>query len=206
MLFPPSPLPALPRHAAGMTIGLFGGSFNPPHGGHRLVTLTALRRLGLDHVWWIVTPGNPLKDTRGLLPLDQRMVLCRRLVPEPKVAITGFEAGIGTRYTLDTLRYLKRRCPTVRFVWIMGSDNLVQFHRWQGWRAIAGLMPVCVVDRPGTTLSATVSKGAQALSRWRKPEHSASRLSRSTQPAWVFLHGPRSVLSSSALRDHGSTG
>jgi nicotinate-nucleotide adenylyltransferase len=127
----------LPRHASGLRIGLFGGSFNPPHAGHRLVTLTALRRLKLDRVWWIVTPGNPLKDTRQLSPLDERMAAARRLMPEPMVDITGFEAGIGTRYTLDTLRYLKRRCPGVRFVWIMGADNLLQFHRWQGWREIA---------------------------------------------------------------------
>ncbi len=105
------PLPVLPRHAPGLRIGLFGGSFNPPHAGHRLVTLIALRRLRLDAVWWIVTPGNPLKDTRGLPPQRERMAAARRLMPEPKVAITGFEAEIGTPYTRDTLRYLKRRCP-----------------------------------------------------------------------------------------------
>jgi nicotinate-nucleotide adenylyltransferase len=193
----------LPRHASGLRIGLFGGSFNPPHAGHRLVTLTALRRLKLDRVWWIVTPGNPLKDTRQLSPLDERMAAARRLMPEPMVDITGFEAGIGTRYTLDTLLYLKRRCPAVRFVWIMGADNLLQFHRWQGWREIARLMPIAVVDRPGATLKATASRAAQALSHVRVGERdllgqSVSKLAK--RPRWTFIHGPRSTLSSTILR------
>jgi nicotinate-nucleotide adenylyltransferase len=193
----------LPRHASGLRIGLFGGSFNPPHAGHRLVTLTALRRLKLDRVWWIVTPGNPLKDTRQLSPLDERMAAARRLMPEPMVDITGFEAGIGTRYTLDTLLYLKRRCPAVRFVWIMGADNLLQFHRWQGWREIARLMPIAVVDRPGATLKATASRAAQALSHVRVSERdllgqSVSKLAK--RPRWTFIHGPRSTLSSTILR------
>jgi nicotinate-nucleotide adenylyltransferase len=139
--------PSLPRNASGLRIGLFGGSFNPPHAGHRLVTLIALKRLKLDRIWWIVTPGNPLKDSAQLAPLAARMQTARALMPEPRVDITDFEAGIGTRYTLDSLRYLKRRCPAVRFVWIMGADNLRQFHRWQGWRDIAALMPIAVIDR-----------------------------------------------------------
>ncbi len=189
------PLPVLPRHAPGLRIGLFGGSFNPPHAGHRLVTLIALRRLRLDAVWWIVTPGNPLKDTRGLAPQRERMAAARRLMPEPRVAITGFEAEIGTRYTLDTLRYLKRRCPGVRFVWIMGADNLIQFHRWQGWRDIAALMPMAVIDRPGATLRATASRAAKALAGHRRPDLPVGGPSR-----WTFVHDRRSPLSSSALR------
>jgi nicotinate-nucleotide adenylyltransferase len=194
----------LPRHATGLRIGLFGGSFNPPHAGHRLVTLTALHRLKLDRVWWIVTPGNPLKDTRRLPPLAARMAACRRLMPEPMVDITGFEARIGTRYTLDTLRYLRRRCPNVRFVWIMGADNLIQFHRWQGWREIARLMPIAVVDRPGATLRATASRTAQALSQARVSERSLlcqSALKPAQRPRWTFIHGPRSTLSSTILRE-----
>jgi nicotinate-nucleotide adenylyltransferase len=183
-----------------MTIGLFGGSFNPPHAGHRLVTLTALRRLQLDRIWWIVTPGNPLKDSRHLPPQAERMALCQAIMPEPSIDITGFEASIGTRYTLDTLRYLKRRCPTVRFVWIMGADNLVQFNRWQGWRDIARLMPIAVVDRPNATLRATASRAAKVLSPHRKPATAATHLAFSKAPAWVLLHGPRSSASSSALR------
>jgi nicotinate-nucleotide adenylyltransferase len=192
-------VPPLPRHAPGLRIGLFGGSFNPPHEGHRLVTLTALRRLGLDRVWWIVTPGNPLKDISALPPQAARMAACRRLMPEPMVDITGFEAGIGTRYTLDTLRYLKRRCPTVCFVWIMGADNLIQFHRWQGWREIARLMPIAIVDRPGATLKATASRAGHALAARRLPEAQAALLP--SRPAyWALIHGRRSALSSTGLR------
>ncbi len=194
-------LPSLPRHAPGLRIGLFGGSFNPPHAGHRLVTLTALRRLGLDRVWWIVTPGNPLKDTRELPSQEQRMTACRTLMPEPMVDITGFEASIGTRYTLDTLRYLKRRCPGVRFVWIMGADNLIQFHHWQGWREIARLMPIAVVDRPGATLKATASRAAKGMDRHRVHERALSRGSPGSLPRWTFIHGPRSTLSSTGLRE-----
>jgi nicotinate-nucleotide adenylyltransferase len=192
-------LPTLPRHAPGLRIGLFGGSFNPPHEGHRLVTLIALRRLRLDRIWWIVTPGNPLKDIRALPPQAARMVAARRLMPEPMVDITGFESGIGTRYTLDTLRYLKRRCPTVRFVWIMGADNLVQFHRWQGWREIARLMPMAIVDRPGATLKATASRAAHTLASRRMGSELASTLP-GRPGRWALLHGRRSQLSSTALR------
>jgi nicotinate-nucleotide adenylyltransferase len=192
-------LPKLPRHAPGLRIGLFGGSFNPPHAGHRLVTLTALRRLRLDHVWWLVTPGNPLKDTRALPPQAARMAACRQLMPEPMIDISGVEAALGTRYTLDTLRYLKRRCPNVRFVWIMGADNLMQFHHWQGWREIARLMPMAVVDRPGATLKATASRAGQALACKRLPESAAAALA--VRPGrWALLHGPRSAQSSTRLR------
>jgi nicotinate-nucleotide adenylyltransferase len=197
-------LPPLPRHAPGLRIGLFGGSFNPPHDGHRLVTLTALRRLELDRVWWIVTPGNPLKDVSTLPPQAARITACRRLMPEPMVDLTGFEAGIGTRYTLDTLRYLKRRCPAVRFVWIMGADNLIQFHRWQGWREIARLMPIAVIDRPGATLRATASRTAQALAARRLPEAQAALLPLSVR-RWVMIHGRRSPQSSTLLRARPKT-
>ncbi len=194
----------LPRFAPGMTIGLFGGSFNPPHAGHRLVTLTALRRLGLSRVWWIVTPGNPLKDTKALPPQAARMAASRRLMPEPMIDITGFESEIGTRYTLDTLRYLKRRCRNVRFIWIMGADNLAQFHLWQGWREIARLMPIAIIDRPGATLRAMASPAAKVLASRRHSESTAHRLPRLTPPAWIFLHGPRSSQSSTALRGDAS--
>jgi nicotinate-nucleotide adenylyltransferase len=191
--------PPLPRHAPGLRIGLFGGSFNPPHAGHRLVTLIALRRLKLDRVWWIVTPGNPLKDVRELPAQADRMAAARRLMPEPMVDITGFEAKIGTRYTLDTLRYLKRRCPTVRFVWIMGADNLMQFHRWQGWREIARLMPIAVIDRPGATLKGTASRAGTTLARSRLPESAAAALP--ARPGhWAMIHDQRSSQSSTRLR------
>src|SRR5690242_8986975 len=130
---PPPLRAALPPHAAGMRIGLFGGSFDPPHAAHRAASLFALRRLRLDAVWWLVTPGNPLKDVRGLTPLAERMAAAQRLARHPAIAVLGLEAVIKTRYTCDTVRYLSARCPGVRFVWVMGADNLRQFHRWQNW-------------------------------------------------------------------------
>jgi nicotinate-nucleotide adenylyltransferase len=191
---------SLPPHPPGLRIGLYGGSFNPPHAGHLHVTLLALKRLGLDRVWWIVTPGNPLKELAGLAPLSERMVAARALAQHPRIAVTGFEAAIGARYTLDTLEYVAARAGSARLVWIMGADNLAQFSRWRGWRRIAELMPFAVVDRPGWTLRATRSKAALALARFRIDETDAPVLADLAPPAWVFLHGPRSALSSTVLR------
>jgi nicotinate-nucleotide adenylyltransferase len=191
----------LPPVAAGMRIGLFGGSFNPPHEGHRLVTLTALRRLGLDRVWWIVTPGNPLKNNRALPPTAARVNAANRFLRHPRAVATGFEDLIGTRYTLDTLRWLRRRLPGVRLVWIMGADNMAGFHRWQGWREIARMMPMAVIDRPGATLGASSGPAGRALARYRLEESDGPLLAGREAPAWVFLHGRRSGLSSTALRE-----
>ncbi len=191
----------LPRHAPGMRIGLFGGSFNPPHEGHALASAIAMMRLGLDSVWWIVTPGNPLKASNGLQPLAERMRAARRLAAHPRIDITAFEADIGTRYTWDTVSWLKKRCPGVNFVWIMGADNLAGFHRWQRWREIAGLVSIAVIDRPGATLKAMNGRGGNWLARRRLGERGALLLAGATPPAFIFLHGPRSNLSSTQLRD-----
>lgn len=200
------PMPAhLPPHTKGMRIGLFGGTFNPPHAGHLLVSRIALTRLKLDRVWWIVTPGNPLKENAGLPPLAQRMAAARKLADHPRIDITGFEAEIGTRYTYDTIAYLTRRCQGVDFVWMMGADNLAQFHRWQRWRDIAALTPVAVIDRPGSTLKAAHSRAGQYLSRYRLREGDGARLAGAPTPAFLFLHGPRSGLSSTALRRAGAS-
>lgn len=197
-------LPAqLPPHSQGMRIGLFGGSFNPPHDGHLLVSRMALSRLRLDRVWWIVTPGNPLKENAGLPPLAARMEAARRMGDHPQIDITGFEAEIGTRYTYDTISYLTRRCPGVDFVWLMGADNLAQFHRWQHWREIANLVPVAVIDRPGSTLKAVHSRAGQFLARYRYSENEARLLARARTPAFIFLHGRRSETSSTELRRAG---
>lgn len=190
----------LPPHPPGVRIGLYGGSFNPPHAGHLHVSRMALTRLRLDRVWWLVTPGNPLKEFAGLLPLAERLAAARALARHPRIAVTGFEAGIGARYTLDSLEYLTVRAPDVRFVWIMGADNLAQFSRWLGWRRIAEIMPFAVIDRPGWTLKATHSQAAQALARFRIDETDAALLPDLAPPAWAFLHGPRSPLSSTVLR------
>jgi nicotinate-nucleotide adenylyltransferase len=196
----PSGLARLPRAAPGMRIGLYGGSFNPAHAGHRHVSLMALKRLGLDRIWWIVTPGNPLKDTGELATTAMRVEEARQVADHPRIDVTAFEAEIGARYTVDTLAYLKLRYPNVRFVWIMGADNLASFHRWRGWRRIARMMPMAVIDRPGWTLKALQSRSAAALSASRIAEADAIALPGLEPPAWVFLHGPRSHLSSTKLR------
>ncbi len=183
-----------------MRVGLFGGSFNPPHEGHRLVALQALKRLDLDAVWVLVSPGNPLKTHDDLAPLADRVAAARRVMSHPRVYITGFEAMHGFRYTYETLRFLRSSCPGTRFVWIMGADNLSQFHRWERWREIARLMPIAVYVRPGSTRQAPVSKAATALARYRLDETDAVRLANCEPPAWVYLHGMMSGLSSSLLR------
>ena len=183
-----------------MRIGLFGGTFDPPHAAHLGATLLAMKRLQLDRVWWLVTPGNPLKDTRHLRPLQQRMQDARKLAGHPRIDVTGLEAVINTRYTFDTLEFLVRRCPGVHFVWVMGADNLRSFYRWQNWRGIASLLPMVVVDRMGSSLYATGGRAAQALARFRLPESMARKLATRRPPAWLYLHGLKSPLSSTALR------
>jgi nicotinate-nucleotide adenylyltransferase len=195
----------LPPHAPGMRIGLYGGTFDPAHAGHRHVSLLAAKRLRLDRAWWIVTPGNPLKERGGLLPACKRAAAAQELVRHPRIDVTCFEEEIGAQFTVDTLAYAVARCPTMRFVWIMGADSLASFHRWQGWERIAGLMPFAVVDRPGWTLRAARSRAATALSRHRIDESDAALLPQLAPPAWVFLHGPRSPLSSSELRQKERT-
>jgi nicotinate-nucleotide adenylyltransferase len=196
-------VPRLPPFAPGMRIGLLGGSFNPPHEGHAHITRLALRRLALDRVWWLVTPGNPLKSLTGLAAIRARMEAARLLHVGPRVVVSDIEAQIGSRFTYDTLVWLKRRAPDAHFVWIMGADNLRQFHRWRHWRAIAALVPIVVVDRPGSTLSATSGRAGEALAPWRVPEREAARFAAMRPPALLFLHGRRSKLSSTALRRTG---
>jgi nicotinate-nucleotide adenylyltransferase len=190
----------LPRVARGRRIGLFGGTFDPPHQAHRAACLIALHRLGLDAVWWLVTPGNPLKDKRSLAPLGERLVKAHALAAHPRISVSGLEATIGACYTVDTLKYLRAHYPGVHFVWIMGADNLRSFHRWRKWRVIADLVPIAVVDRLGPSLSATAGRAGQALARARIPERAARSLATHEPPAWAYLHGLKSPLSSTALR------
>ena len=200
-------MPAVPSHylrmphvEKGMQVGLFGGSFNPPHAGHALVAEIALRRLALDQLWWIVTPGNPLKSTRELKPLGERIALSEAIVGNPRIDVTAFEAAFKVRYTADTIALVRARKPGVDFVWIMGADSLRDFHRWQRWREIVLTFPIAVIDRPGATLSFLSSVAAKTFDYARVDERNAPLLARMRAPAWTFIHGPRSSLSSTAIR------
>ena len=189
---------------AGQRVGIMGGSFNPAHAGHAIVAETAVKRLKLDQLWWVVTPGNPLKANSGLPPLTERMARARQYGLGPRMKITGFEADLGTPYTAATLAYLKRHHPGVRFIWVMGADNLASFDRWQHWLTIANAMPLAVVDRPGWRLKALAGPAASALKKSRIPEARANLLADQRPPAWVFLTSRLSSLSSTALRGAGA--
>ncbi|MCP3393506.1 nicotinate-nucleotide adenylyltransferase [Bradyrhizobium sp. CCGB12] len=192
---------AAPPHTAGMRIGLLGGSFNPPHQAHRAISQFALKRLQLDRVWWLVTPGNPLKENGALHELGARMQAARDVADDPRIEVSCLESVIRTRYTIDTINILRRRFSGLRFVWIMGADNLAQFHRWQNWRRIAAQVPMAVIDRPPQSFRALASPAGQALSRYRLPEDKAALLADQTPPAWVFLTGLKLNLSSTGLRN-----
>jgi nicotinate-nucleotide adenylyltransferase len=197
----PSPVRGFPLATEGMHIGLLGGSFNPPHLAHRAISLFAIKRLKLDRVWWLVSPGNPLKDNGHLRDVAQRAEAARALADDPRIDITCLESVIGTRYTADTISYLRRRASGLRFVWIMGADNLAQFHRWQNWQRIAAQVPIAVIDRPPQSFRALTAPAAQALARYRITENQAGRLAALRAPAWVFLTGLKINLSSTGLRN-----
>ncbi|MBL0372259.1 nicotinate-nucleotide adenylyltransferase [Rhizobium sp. KVB221] len=190
----------MPHVETGMLVGLFGGSFNPPHEGHRLVAEIAIRRLGLDQLWWMVTPGNPLKSKRYLAPLAERIALSEKMATDPRIRVTAFEKALGLNYTAEVLDRIKARNSGVRFIWIMGADNLRDFHRWQNWKKIALTFPIAVIDRPGDTLSFLSSTMAKTFDHARVDEDDANTLGRTPAPAWTFIHGPRSTLSSTAIR------
>lgn len=180
-----------------------GGTFNPPHMGHVTVAQTALKRLGLSKLWWLVTPGNPLKSRDGLSPTSSRMAAAQSLARDRRMVMTAFEDELGSPYTAQTLSFLRTRYPTTRFVWVMGADNLATFHRWQHWQGIAHTMPFVVIDRPGWRLKALASPAARALSKHRVPEERAALLTRSSAPCWAFLSTRLSELSSTELRRDG---
>jgi nicotinate-nucleotide adenylyltransferase len=191
----------IPIHTNGMRIGLLGGSFNPPHIAHRAISLFAIKRLKLDRMWWLVTPGNPLKDNGALHELEERAQAARQMASDPRIDVSCLESVIGTRYTVDTINYLRRRVSGLRFVWIMGADNLAQFHRWQNWQRIASQMPIAVIDRPPSSFRALAAPAARALARYRVPENEAGRLADLRAPAWVFLTGLKMNRSSTGLRN-----
>ncbi len=198
------PLFRAPAIAPGLRIGLYGGSFNPPHIAHLALARTALRRLRLDQVWWLVSPGNPLKDNRALPPVTARAQAAEGLAgPDRRIRVTALEATHGLVYTADTVAFLVRHFPQVRFVWLMGADSLATFHRWRDWQRILETVPVAIIDRPGFTFAPTSAKAPLAFPRARLPERAARTLADRAAPAWVYLHGPRTPLSSTALRARG---
>ena len=185
-----------------MTVGLLGGSFDPPHAGHVHITREALKRFHLDQVWWLVSPGNPLKE-QGPAPLARRMAAARVIMDHPRVKISDFEAQVGTRYTAETLRALMAHHPLVRFVWLMGADNLAEFHSWRDWRWIMDNVPVGVLARPGDRISARTSVAANQYKRYRLRGRDAAKLVSSNAPAWCFINLPMVNLSSTSIRAQG---
>jgi len=191
-----------PYAAAGQVIGLLGGSFDPAHEGHAHITREALKRFGLDRVWWLVSPGNPLKE-HGPAPLPQRVAQACKIMQHPSVNVTDLEAHLGTRYTAQTLAALRARYPRVRFVWLMGADNLAQLHQWQDWRDIMDSVPVGVLARPGQRISARMSRAASLYAPYRIAGRNSQMLGHAPAPAWCFVNVPMIDISSSAIRAAG---
>jgi len=184
----------------GRLTGLLGGSFNPAHGGHRRITLFAIDKLGLDECWWLVSPGNPLKPDQGMAPLGARVKSAQTMARRAPIRVTAIERELGTRYTIDTLRALKRRYPGRRFVWLMGADNLAQFHRWRDWRKIAREMPIAVVNRPGYDALALASPAMAWLRRFRVPAAGLRNRGEWSAPALIELRFDPDPRSATALR------
>lgn len=186
----------------GQSVGLLGGSFDPPHEGHVHITREALKLFGLDRVWWLVSPGNPLK-TRGPAPMARRLAVARAMMDRPRVTVTDIEARLGTRATADTIAALTARYPGVRFVWLMGADNLASFHRWQNWQHIFETVPIGVLARPGDRISARMSPAARLYRQYRIDGQASQILGRVEAPAWCFVNVPMVAQSSSAIRQAG---
>ncbi len=189
----------LPIHSKGQKIGLYGGSFNPPHEGHKHAVLLAMQKLRLDAVWVLVSPQNPLKIELSA-PIEERMAATQALMNHPKIHVLDIERVIDTRYTLDTVQHLQNSCKNVHFVYIMGADNLVELHRWHKWQNLMRAVPICVVDRPNYTHKALRSRAALQFLSARILEQYAHSVPNLAAPAWVFLHGKLNPLSSSNLR------
>ena len=183
-----------------LKIGLMGGSFNPPHDGHVHVARTALDRCGLDQVWWLVSPQNPLKETGETRPYEDRLAAVKALADHPCFRVSDIEEAIGSAYSADTLARLLNRTPHHRYCWVMGADNLLGFHHWRDWQDIMAALPLIVVDRPGASLAPLKAKAAQRFSRYRIDEADARLLPLLPGPAWTFLHAPLNPASSTALR------
>ena len=183
-----------------ITTGLLGGSFNPAHGGHRAISLNAIEALGLDELWWLVSPGNPLKPAKGMAPLAARLGAAQCMARRSPIRATAIEAELGTRYTVDTLKKLVRRYPNRRFIWIMGADNLAQLPQWRDWRGIARLMPIAVVARPGYNGRTHAAQAMGWLRRFVRPSGQKLHWTDWRPPALVFLRFSPDVRSATAIR------
>ena len=192
----------LPSPTDGLRIGVLGGSFDPPHAGHLHITRWALRAIGLDRVWWLVSPGNPLKAD-GPADLDRRLAACRALIEDRRIVASDIERHFGSPYTAHTLAELQRRAPTARFVWMMGADNLAEFHLWRDWRWIAESFDIAVFARPGQQVRGGLSPVARVYSERRLPPEAAGLLGRGSPGRWTMLPGPMSDLSSTRIRENG---
>lgn len=189
----------LPFFSRGQTVVLFGGSFDPPHAGHRLVAQAALAQLQADFVWWLVSPQNPLKAHRPGAQ-SARVAATQGLARHPKFIVNDAETRLGTRYAVDTVRALKAAHPGVHFIWLIGADNLAQMHKWKDWQALMGEIAMAVYPRPGATLKALAGKAALRFGAQRLPSAEAAQLGRRPAPAWTLLRGVQSSQSSTALR------
>lgn len=187
-----------------LRVGLLGGSFNPAHAAHREISLIALHRLRLDQVWWLVSPQNPLKTTDGMASLQQRLSGAEAVAHHPQIKVTTIETRLGTRYTADTLQRLKLHYPRMRFVWLMGADNLAQIRHWDRWQDIAATMPIAVLDRPGHNLTAPQSLAARWLERYRIPQGEAAALADAKPPAFLLLKSKLNPLSATAIRQNSA--
>ena len=196
MTLPPNPRGDRLR----LRVGLLGGSFNPAHAGHRHISVLALRLLRLDQVWWLVSPQNPLKPAAGMAPQSRRIAGAARVARHPRIRVTGLETDLGTRYTADTLAALRRRFPNVRFVWLMGADNLAQMPRWDRWQAIFAATAIAVFDRRPYAFRALAGRAARRFAHRRIAERQAGVLAEVQPPAWIFLHTRLHSASSTAIR------
>jgi nicotinate-nucleotide adenylyltransferase len=184
-------------------IGLLGGSFNPAHGGHRRISLAAIRALGLDEVWWLVSPGNPLKaEAQDMAPYEARFASAERVARQAPIRVSDFERASGTRFTVDTVRKLKRRYPRDEFIWLLGSDNLPNFHLWRDWRGLAREVPIAVIRRPGYDSAAHAARAMGWLKRFVHPSSQARQWTDWSAPAILFLRLPPDPTSATAIRAH----
>jgi nicotinate-nucleotide adenylyltransferase len=191
----------IPRRHDHSRIGLLGGSFNPAHDGHREISLEALKLLDLDAVWWLVTPGNPLKIPGDYAPYEERLALARRIADHPRIVVSNFEDRKGLQYTVDTIEALHDLWPQIHFVWLMGADSLAGFDRWKNWKRIASLVPIAVFNRPGSEAAVTESAAARALALFRTPAGRAAEIVGAEPPAWTYIETTRNPASATAIRD-----